>query len=119
LGQAWVQNAYKADSFSDFDVMSGGADILIRREDLDRFKQQHLGSGWVDKFEGSKNFRDTVCNVDIDVLIVGEYPGDGLPKPIAFPAPEDTNQQPLLGAFLKPPALPLAANCWLSLPTNQ
>jgi hypothetical protein len=64
-------------------------DILIRREDLDRFKQHHLGLGWLDKFEGSKNFRDTVCNVDIDVLIVGEYPGDGLPKPVAFPAPED------------------------------
>jgi hypothetical protein len=64
-------------------------DILIRREDLDRFKQRHRGLGWVDKFEGSKNFRDAACNVNIDVLIVGEYPGDGLPKPVAFPAPED------------------------------
>jgi hypothetical protein len=63
--------------------------ILIRREDLNRFKQQHLGLGWVDKFEGSKNFRDAVCNVNIDALIVGEYPGDGLPKPVAFPPPED------------------------------
>ena len=64
-------------------------DILIRREDLNRFKQQYLGLGWVDKFEGSKNFRDAVCNVNIDALIVGEYPGDGLPKPVAFPPPED------------------------------
>ena len=64
-------------------------DILIRREDLARFKQQHLGLGWVDKFEGSKNFRDAVCNVNIDALIVGEYPGDGLLKPVAFPPPED------------------------------
>jgi hypothetical protein len=64
-------------------------DILIRREDLQRFKRQHLGLGWVDKFEGSKNFRDAVCNVNIDVLIVGEYPGDGLPKPVPFPPPED------------------------------
>lgn len=62
--------------------------ILIRREDLQRFKQRHLGLGWVDKFEGSKNFRDTVSNVNIDALIVGEYPGDGLPKPVAFPPPE-------------------------------
>jgi len=64
-------------------------DILIRREDLARFKQRHLGLGWLDKFEGSKNFRDAVCNVDIDALIVGQYPGDGRPKPVAFPAPED------------------------------
>jgi hypothetical protein len=64
-------------------------DILIRREDLKRFKQQHLGLGWVDKFAGSKNFRDAVCNVNIDALIVGEFPGDRLPKPISFPAPED------------------------------
>lgn len=63
-------------------------DILIRREDLARFKQRYLGLGWLDKFEGSKNFRDAVCNVNIDALIVGEYPGDGRPKPVAFPAPE-------------------------------
>lgn len=64
-------------------------DILIRREDLARFKERHLGRGWVDKFEGSKNFRDAVANVNIDALIVGQYPGDGLPKPVSFPPPED------------------------------
>jgi hypothetical protein len=63
-------------------------DILIRWEDLQHFKARYDRLGWVDKFEGSKNFRDTVNNVNIDVLIVGEYPGDGLPKPVAFPAPE-------------------------------
>jgi hypothetical protein len=31
--------------------------ILIRRDDLQRFKAAHIGRGWVDKFEGSKNFR--------------------------------------------------------------
>ena len=63
-------------------------DILIRREDLQRFKARHIGRGWVDKFEGSKNFRDTINNVSIDALMVGEFPGDGLPKPVAFPEPE-------------------------------
>ncbi|MBI2478708.1 MAG: hypothetical protein HYV60_08775 [Planctomycetia bacterium] len=62
--------------------------ILIRREDLQRFKAKHLGLGWVDKFEGSKNFRDAVSNVSIDALIAGEFPGDGLPKPVSFPMPE-------------------------------
>ena len=64
-------------------------DILIRREDLVRFKAQHIGLGWMDKFEGSKNFKDTITSVNVDTLIVGDYPGDGLPKPVAFPAPED------------------------------
>jgi hypothetical protein len=49
-------------------------DILIRRDDLKRFKDQHLGRGWVDKFEGSKGFRDAQSNVSIDVLLVGDYP---------------------------------------------
>ena len=63
-------------------------DVLLRREDLERFKQQWLGRGWMETFEGSRGFRDATNNVKIDVLIVGEYPGDGLPKPVAFPDPE-------------------------------
>ncbi|MEM6330166.1 MAG: hypothetical protein AAF790_07950 [Planctomycetota bacterium] len=62
-------------------------DILIAEEDLARFKAEHIGRGWVDKFEGSNNFRDAVASVDIDVLLVGRYPGDGKPKPVAFPHP--------------------------------
>ncbi len=66
-------------------------DILIRREDLERFKQRFSGLGWVDKFEGSRNFRDTANNVSIVTLIVGQFPGDGLPKPVAFPPPESVS----------------------------
>ena len=68
-------------------------DVLLRQEDLQRFKQQWLGRGWVEKFEGSKGFRDTTNNVTIDVLIVGDYPGDGLPKPVAFPDPESVAEK--------------------------
>ena len=67
-------------------------DILIRREDLQRFKAQYIGRGWVDKFEGSKNFRDAVTNINIDTLLVGDYPGDGLPKPVSFPPPESVSE---------------------------
>lgn len=67
-------------------------DILIRREDLQRFKERYIGRGWVDKFQGSKNFRDAVCDVNIDALMVGSYPGDGLPKPIMFPEPETVTE---------------------------
>jgi len=64
-------------------------DILIRAEDLERFKQAHRGLGWVDIFHGSKNFRDAVTNVKVDALLVGGYPGDGLPKAVVFPMPEN------------------------------
>jgi len=67
-------------------------DILIRREDLQRFKERYIGRGWVDKFQGSKNFRDAVCDVNINALMVGSYPGDGLPKPIMFPEPETVTE---------------------------
>jgi hypothetical protein len=62
-------------------------DILVRPEGLREFKQKWLGRGWVEKFAGSKGIRDTVHNVNIDVLLTGEYPGDGQPKPVAFPDP--------------------------------
>ena len=67
-------------------------DILIRAEDLEKFKTHYIGRGWINKFEGSKNFRDAVCAVDIDALLVGGYPGDGLPKPVSFPEPEQVSE---------------------------
>ncbi|MEZ4409847.1 MAG: hypothetical protein R3A52_25745 [Polyangiales bacterium] len=62
-------------------------DLLLTREGLEAFKSRHLGRGWVERFPGSKGMRDTEHNVKIDVLIAGDYPGDGLPKPVAFPDP--------------------------------
>jgi hypothetical protein len=62
-------------------------DVLLTREALIAFKQAYLGRGWVDKFAGSKGMRDTVSGVNIDVILAGEYPGDGKPKPVRFPDP--------------------------------
>ena len=42
-------------------------DVLMRREDLLRFKERWIGRGWQDLFEGSKSFRDTLNGVKIDV----------------------------------------------------
>ena len=66
--------------------------VLMRREDLIRFKDRWIGRGWQDLFEGSKGFRDTLNGVKIDVLIVGDYPGDGRPKPVSFPDPESVRE---------------------------
>ncbi len=67
-------------------------DVLLRREDLARFKERWIGRGWLDIFEGSKGFKDTMNGVKVDVLIVGEYPGDGKPKPVSFPVPESVRE---------------------------
>jgi len=62
-------------------------DVLLRREDLARFREAWLGRGWVEKFAGSRGMRDAINQVNIDVLLAGDYPGDGLPKPVVFPDP--------------------------------
>jgi hypothetical protein len=62
-------------------------DVLLTRDGLAEFKSKHLGLGWVERFPGSKGMRDTEVGVKIDVLITGDYPGDGRPKPVRFPDP--------------------------------
>jgi hypothetical protein len=62
-------------------------DVLLTREGLEAFRAKHLGLGYVQRFPGSKRLRDTENGVPIDVVLAGEYPGDGRPKPVAFPDP--------------------------------
>lgn len=62
-------------------------DVLLTSEGLQRFKDAWLGRGYAEKFPGSRGVRDTELNVTIDVLIAGDYPGDGRPKPVRFPDP--------------------------------
>ena len=37
--------------------------------------------------------RDTIHGVKVDFLLTGDYPGDGLPKPVAFPDPAQASIQ--------------------------
>jgi hypothetical protein len=61
--------------------------VLLTPEGLEELKSNVLGRGYVEKFPGSRGLRDTVAGVNIDVVLTGEYPGDGKPKPVAFPDP--------------------------------
>src|SRR5262249_34121898 len=65
-------------------------DILVTREGLTVIHDQLDGRGYLPLFAGSKNLRDTETGVRIEFLITGDYPGDGRPKPVAFPDPADT-----------------------------
>src|SRR6185437_12999138 len=62
-------------------------DILVTREGLRTIHDRLEGLGYVPPFTGSKNLRDTERGVRIEFLVAGEYPGDGKPKPVAFPDP--------------------------------
>jgi len=64
-------------------------DILVTREALQAIHQALDGLGYVPPFKGSKNLRDAELGVKIEFIVSGEYPGDGKPKPVAFPEPND------------------------------
>ena len=66
-----------------------GVDILLTAAGLAEFKQAHLGRGWQERFPGSRGLRDATQDVRIDVLLTGDYPGDGKPGPVSFPDPGD------------------------------
>lgn len=67
-------------------------DIIIRREDLPLLHHKLEGLGYIPVFSGSKNLRDAESGVRIEFLVSGEYPGDGKPKPVAFPDPKTVSQ---------------------------
>jgi CubicO group peptidase (beta-lactamase class C family) len=64
-------------------------DVLLTRESLQKFKDAWLGRGYVEKFPGSRGMRDTENGIGIAVLVTGDYPGDGRPKPVQFPDPAE------------------------------
>ncbi len=63
--------------------------ILVSRESLRTIHDRLDGLGYIPPFAGSKNLRDTEFGVRIEFLVAGEFPGDGKPKPVAFPDPAE------------------------------
>ena len=66
-------------------------DILVTQDGLIAVHQSIIGLGYRPAFEGSKNVRDTRTGVRIEFVIAGQFPGDGKPKPIAFPDPQQVS----------------------------
>lgn len=81
IAGAMALNAYG------YERVTTDVDVILTKEGLAALKASKLGPGYPERFPGSRGLRDTALGVDIDVLIAGEYPGDGKPKPIAFPDP--------------------------------
>ena len=69
--------------------MTLDVDILLTPEGLARFREKLVGRGYDEDFPGAaKSFRDSETNVKVEIITAGEFPGDGLPKPVCFPEPE-------------------------------
>ena len=82
--------------------MTQDVDILLTVEGLAAFRARCVGRGYTLAFPGAqKSFRDAETGVRIEVITAGEYPGEslprsfghGLPKPVAFPAPDEAAEE--------------------------
>jgi hypothetical protein len=63
-------------------------DLIMTSEGLERFHEELVGLGYVPAFPGArKRLKSTVDGVSIEVMVTGEYPGDGKPKPVSMPEP--------------------------------
>lgn len=63
-------------------------DLVMTAEGLETFHRELVGLGYAPAFSGArKRLRATRSNVPVEIILAGEYPGDGKPKPVRFPAP--------------------------------
>ena len=77
--------------FHGYERFTTDVDLLVKPADLKRIHECLEGLGYVPPFEGSKHLRDAESGVKIEFLTTGDYPGDGKPKPVAFPDPREAS----------------------------
>jgi hypothetical protein len=70
-----------------YDRTTVDVDLIVTEEGLAAIHQHLGGLGYLPVFSHSKNLRDTNTQVRIEFLVTGRFPGDGKPKPVAFPDP--------------------------------
>ncbi|WP_394794350.1 nucleotidyltransferase family protein [Armatimonas sp.] len=80
-------------------------DILVTAGGLERAHTALEGKGYRPPFEGSRHLRDTEQGIRIEFLVTGQFPGDGKPKPVAFPDPDAVALERAGIRFLNLPAL--------------
>ena len=75
-----------------YDRTTVDVDVLVTPDGLDAVHQALEGRGYRPPFEGSRNLRDTQTGVRIEFIVTRQFPGDGKPKPVAFPDPDEVAQ---------------------------
>ncbi|GAC1494006.1 MAG: hypothetical protein NVS2B14_07380 [Chamaesiphon sp.] len=69
-------------------------DVLLTAAGLEKFQQSIVGRGFLAALPGAKRmFRDTVTGITVEVIIAGEFPGDGKPKSVSFPNPREVSTE--------------------------
>jgi hypothetical protein len=64
-------------------------DLLVTREGLAEIHRRLEGLGYYPPFAGSKHLRDAEYGVKVEFRVTGDFPGDGKPKALAFPNPDE------------------------------
>jgi hypothetical protein len=80
-------------------------DVVVTAEGLEAIRAALEGRGYLPPYAGSKNLRNTRTGVRVEFLISGQFPGDGMPKPIAFPDPAKVSERIDGVAYVPLPAL--------------
>lgn len=80
-GMALVAHGYERNTVD--------VNLLVTAEGLQSVHQTLKELGYLLPFPGSRQMRDVETSVKIGFLVTGQYPGDGKPKPVAFPDPTD------------------------------
>jgi len=66
--------------------------LVMTAEGLEAFHRELVGLGYSPAFQGPrKKLRSTRDGVPIEVIVSGDYPGDGKPKPVSFPIPAEAS----------------------------
>jgi hypothetical protein len=67
-------------------------DLVMTSEGLQKFHDELVGLGYTPAFSGAKKrLRSTTDDVSIEVMTTGEFPGDGKPKPVSMPRPDEAS----------------------------
>jgi hypothetical protein len=105
LGIPYAVAGAMAMFFHGYERFTTDVDILVTPAGLKQVHQGLEGLGYLPPFEGSKHLRDTDSGVRIEFLTTGDYPGDGKPKPVAFPDPKEVSVEIEGISFLSLPSL--------------
>jgi hypothetical protein len=91
--------------FHGYERFTSHVDMLVRRDGLKKIHDRLEGLGYLPCHESSKHLRDTDSGVRIKFFTTGDFPGDGKPKPVAFPYPDAASVEIDGMRFLTLPAL--------------
>lgn len=70
-----------------YDRTTADIDMIVTPAGLTALHGGLEGLGYLPPFAGSKHLRNTQTGVRVEFLVAGQFPGDGKPKPVAFPDP--------------------------------